>query len=133
MAFESRCFAENEGIFNRRQMRRLLTNPRAAWLIQGHFEGAACLLIASNGRSRWGRLYSLSVDPQFRQRGIGRDLLLASFTWFREQGVDICRAEVKSDNVGARRLYAAMGFKETGELPHYYGLGHSAIRLSRPL
>ncbi|HUW99039.1 MAG TPA: GNAT family N-acetyltransferase [Acidiferrobacter sp.] len=133
LAFESRCFGENEGAFNRRQLRGLLTNPRAVWLIEGRFEGAACLLIASNGVSRWGRLYSLSVDPQFRQRGVGRRLLRASFAWFRQQGVPICRAEVKSDNLGARRLYAAMGFKEGRPLPHYYGLGHHAIKLSRPL
>ena len=133
MALEIRCFGENDGIFNRRQLRRLLTNPKAAWLIAGDFEGAACLLLAGNGHSRWGRLYSLSVDPQFRQRGIARRLLLASFVWFREQGMPVCRAEVRIDNIGARRLYAAMGFEESVELPHYYGLGQTGLRLSRPL
>ncbi len=129
MALEIRCFGPDDGLFNRRQLRYLLTSPHAAWLIEGHFEGAACLLVASNGRSRWGRLYSLSVDPKFRQRGIARRLLEASFAWLRGQGVTVCRAEVKIDNLGARRLYAALGFEEGPELPHYYGLGQTGLKL----
>ncbi|MHB8255427.1 MAG: GNAT family N-acetyltransferase [Acidiferrobacter sp.] len=133
LALETRCFGNHDGVFNRRQLRYLLTSPKVAWFIAGDFEGAACLMVASNGRSRWGRLYSLSVDPQFRQRGIARHLLETAFTWFREQGVGVCRAEVKADNEGARRLYAAMGFTESTELPHYYGLGRTGIKLSRHL
>lgn len=133
MALETRCFGAGDGLFNRRQLRYLLTSPHAAWLIEGDFEGTACLLVASNGRSRWGRLYSLCVDPQFRQRGIAHRLLEASFAWFREQAVDVCRAEVKIDNWGARRLYATLGFQEGSELPHYYGLGQTGLKLTRRL
>lgn len=130
MALEIRCFGPGDGLFNRRQLRYLLTSPHAAWFIEGDFEGAACLLIASNGHHRWGRLYSLCVDPQYRKRGIARHLLEASLTWLREQAVSVCRAEVKVDNAGARRLYASLGFEEGPLLPHYYGLGQTGLRLA---
>lgn len=133
MALEGRCFGENEGIFNRRQLRYLLRSPRAVWFIEGDFEGAVCVLLAGNGHKRWGRLYSLSVDPRFRQRGIARRLLEAAFTWLRHQGVTVCRAEVKIDNAGARRLYAVIGFQEGVALPHYYGLGQTGLKLSKTL
>ncbi len=133
MALEARCFAAYDGIFNRRQLRALLANPRAAWLIAGPFAGAACLLVPANGHGRWGRLYSLAVDPRYRKQGIAKDLIAASFDWFRAQGLTVCRAEVKSDNLAARRLYAAMGFVEGAMLPHYYGLGEWGLRLSRDL
>ncbi len=133
MALEGRCFSGTDGLFSRRQLRTLLSSPRCAWLVAGHFEGAACLLIAANGRARWGRLYSLAVDPAYRNRGVARKLLTASFAWFRAQGVALVRAEVKSDNHAARRLYASLGFTEDRVLADYYGPGHPGIKLSRPL
>lgn len=131
MALEARCFSAADGLFNRRQLRYQLASPRCAWFVAGHFEGAACLLLASNGRGRWGRLYSLAVDPAHRNKGIARRLLAASFVWFREQGVQVMRAEVKTTNLAARRLYADLGFVECEELPDYYGLGSPGIKLYR--
>lgn len=133
MALEVRCFGADEGLFNYRQLRALLKNPRALWLIEDDFSGAACLLIAANRYTRWGRLYSLSVDPRFRQQGIARRLVEQAFVWFREQKLDTCRAEVKIDNIGARRLYASLGFTEKNLLPHYYGLNQHGLRLVRKL
>ncbi len=131
MALEGRCFSAADGLFNRRQLRYQLASPRCAWFVAGHFEGAACLLLASNGRKRWGRLYSLAVDPAHRNKGVARRLLAASFAWFREQGVQVMRAEVKMSNLAARRLYASLGFEECGELPDYYGAGVAGLKLYR--
>ncbi len=133
LALERRCFAGNEGLFNRRQVRYLLTSPRAAWLVAGDFAGAACCLRAGNGRQRWGRLYSLAVDPACRKQGIARALLDASFSWFRAQDIGLVRAEVKADNTAARTLYAAMGFSEAGRIVDYYGAGETAVKLIRRL
>ncbi|MHB1565512.1 MAG: GNAT family N-acetyltransferase [Acidiferrobacter sp.] len=133
IALESRCFGENEGVFNRRQMRQLLHNPRALWLIEGDYAGACCLLTAANGHARWGRLYSLSVDPNHRQQGIARRLLDGGLSWLADQGLTLCRAEVRADNAAARRLYANAGFVEVGELPHYYGIHVTGVRLVKRL
>lgn len=131
MALEARCFSAADGLFHRRQVRYQLASPCCAWLVAGQFEGAACLLVASNGRDRWGRLYSLAVDPAHRHKGVAKRLLAAAFVWFREQGVQVMRAEVKNTNLAARRLYADLGFEEHEELPDYYGPGTSGIKLYR--
>jgi ribosomal protein S18 acetylase RimI-like enzyme len=133
LALETRCFSEGDGLFHRRQLHYLLKSPHCAWFIAGHFEGAVCVLVAANGRRRWGRLYSLAVDPQYRKQGVARRLLAAAFAWLREQGVTTVRAEVKSANGAARHLYADLGFTEEGVLPDYYGPGDPGIKLYRPL
>ena len=133
MALEVRCFSVADGLFNRRQLRYQLASPHCAWFVAGCFEGAACLLLASNGHNRWGRLYSLAVDPVHRNKGVARRLLAASFAWFREQEVPVMRAEVKMSNLAARRLYASLGFEEHEELPDYYGIGVPGLKLYRRL
>ena len=130
---EQRCFGTSDGAFSRRQLRALLNNPRAYWLIGGDGLAASCWLLASNGVSRWGRLYSLAVDPEARGQGLGARLLDAGVTWARGQALTSCRAEVKADNVAARRLYAKAGFREVATLADYYGPGLAGIRLEKRL
>ncbi|MDA8361818.1 MAG: N-acetyltransferase [Gammaproteobacteria bacterium] len=133
MALERRCFAPHEGLFQRRQIKHLLTSAKAAWFVYGEYWGACCMLISANGRARWGRLYSLAVDPAHRQHGIGRALVLAGLQWLTVQHIDQCRAEVKAGNESARRLYESLGFAQTAELPHYYGIGGHGLRLTKAL
>ncbi|MDA8389330.1 MAG: N-acetyltransferase [Gammaproteobacteria bacterium] len=133
MALERRCFGPHEGLFQRRQIRRLLASATAAWFVYGDYWGACCMLIGANGRARWGRLYSLAVDPAHREKGIGRALVLAGLDWLAAHHIDQCRAEVKAGNEPARRLYASLGFVEAGGLPHYYGIGGHGLRLAKTL
>lgn len=133
MALERRSFGPHEGLFSRRQIKRLLASPTAAWFIYGDYWGACCMLISANGRARWGRLYSLAVDPAHRQQGIGRKLVQAGLAWLGSQHVSGCRAEVKAGNASARHLYESLGFTEVEGLPHYYGLGGHGLRLTKKL
>jgi [ribosomal protein S18]-alanine N-acetyltransferase len=131
-ALESACFTAGEDGFSRRQLRALLANPRAHWLIAGD-GAAACWLVAGNGRARWARLYSLAVHPAARGRGLARRLLAAGDAWMARAGLTTLRAEVKADNLAARRLYAAHGFRELARLPDYYAHGVDGIRLEKRL
>ena len=132
-SLERRCFGETDGIFSRRQLRALLANPNACWLTSADGLAVACWLRAGNSHARWARLYSLAVDPSLRGQGWGSRLLLAGEDWMREQGLDTCRAEVKSDNLAARRLYARHGYRESVILPDYYGKGVDGVRLLKQL
>lgn len=129
-ALEATCFGAGDGAFTRRQLRALLRNPNAYWLIRRDGRAMACWLKVSNGRARWARLYSLAVHPALRGQGWGQRLLDAGFTWMRKQRLTTCRAEVKTGNRGARRLYARNGFVETALLPDYYAAGVDGVRLS---
>lgn len=128
-ALEATCFGAGDGAFTRRQLRALLRNPNAYWLIRRDGRAMACWLKVSNGRARWARLYSLAVHPALRGQGWGQRLLDAGFTWMRKQHLTTCRAEVKTGNRGARRLYARNGFVETALLPDYYAAGVDGVRL----
>lgn len=128
-ALEAACFGAADGAFSRRQLRALLANPNACWLLSPDDRAMGCWLRVSNGRARWARLYSLAVHPALRGHGWGQRLLEAGFTWMRREGLTTCRAEVRTDNHGARRLYARHGFVETGLLPDYYAPGVDGVRL----
>ena len=128
-ALERACFGARDGAFNPRQLRALLANPKAHWLIRNDGLAVACWLACNNGRARWARLYSLAVHPHLRGQGVGARLLKAGFVWMRGQRLTVCRAEVKADNVAARRLYAQAGFSEVATLKDYYARGGQGVRL----
>jgi ribosomal protein S18 acetylase RimI-like enzyme len=59
-------------------------------------------------------IHDLAVLPEYRGRGIGRELLAAVER--RARADDCCKItlEVLDDNVGARRLYERIGFRDGG-------------------
>ena len=130
-ALETACFGTADGAFSHRQLRALLANPNACWLLSPDGRAMACWLRVSNGRARWARLYSLAVHPALRGQGWGDRLLEAGFAWMRRERLTTCRAEVKTGNHAARRLYARHGFVETGMLRDYYASGVDGVRLVR--
>lgn len=132
-ALEAACFGPDDGGFSPRQLRALLANPNAYWLMNHDGRATACWLRAANGRRAWARLYSLAVHPGERGRGLASALLDAGFRWMRSQGLECCRAEVRADNLPARRLYARHGFDELQALPDYYAPGVPGVRLARRL
>ena len=132
-ALESACFGATDGVFSPRQLQALLKNPHAYWLLSRDDHAMACWLKVTNGRARWARLYSLAVHSALRGKGWGKRLIAAGDAWMQTQGLTVCRAEVKADNVAARKLYAACGFKESALLNDYYAPGVDGVRLTRTL
>ena len=132
-ALERTCFGAGDGKFSPRQLRALLRNTNAFWLLGVDADVVACWLKAGNGYKRWARLYSLAVHPGMRGQGWGERLILAGFAWMAGNGLEVCRAEVKHSNSAARRLYAGLGFQEIALLPHYYGPEQHGLRLIKRL
>jgi ribosomal-protein-alanine N-acetyltransferase len=73
----------------------------------------------------------LAVDPAHRRRGVARSLL----RWLEETaltaGTFIIGLELRASNQSARSFYAALGYRELGEIPGYYQGVESAIRMVR--
>jgi ribosomal protein S18 acetylase RimI-like enzyme len=57
-------------------------------------------------------LYDVIVDPAFRNRGFGEQLILHLLQWGRTNGAGNCYLLVAADNTQAVRLYEKLGFKE---------------------
>lgn len=58
-----------------------------------------------------GRIYMLGVDPDYRGRGLGRQLLLAGLSYLRSNDLRVVELTVDRENKAACALYKSMGFK----------------------
>jgi ribosomal-protein-alanine acetyltransferase len=68
--------------------------------------------------SQDGHILSVAVQPRYRRKGIGRELLLRAMKTCLLKKV---WAEVRRSNQGAQAFYSKMGFQTIGMVPNYYG------------
>jgi len=62
-------------------------------------------------RESTGRIYMLGVDPDYRGRGLGRQLLLVGLSYLRSKGLRLVELTVDRENIAAYTLYKSVGFK----------------------
>lgn len=64
-----------------------------------------------------GRAYFTSawIDPRYRRRGLGRQLVDAAIAWAKSHNADHLRLWVDDTNPSAVQFYQALGFVPTGE------------------
>ena len=55
------------------------------------------------------------IDPRYRRRGLGRQLVDAAIAWAAAHGADHFRLWVDASNPNAAEFYRALGFVPTGE------------------
>jgi len=63
---------------------------------------------------------TLSVHPDYRGRGISRELLAATLADAISKGMAIATLEVRANNYIAQALYRRFGFEVVGRRPRYY-------------
>ncbi len=80
------------------------------------------------------QVQNLAVHPAFRQRGVGRQLLVAGLREAHRRGATFATLEVRPSNLAARCLYDSLGFAEQGRRPGYYQAeGEDAILMAADL
>ena len=65
-------------------------------------------------------MMNLAVHPEYRRRGIARQLVQTLICWLKEQGSHILILEVRASNAPAIELYTQLGFVQVGRRPNYY-------------
>lgn len=75
----------------------------------------------------------LGVAPSRQRSGVGRQLLQWLESSAMIAGTFLIKLEVREGNFGARRFYAAMGYRETAVIERYYQGRDNAVRMSRNL
>jgi mycothiol synthase len=60
---------------------------------------------------RKGRIHMLGVAPNYRGKGIGRELMIIGLTRLRERGLKVAELTVDSENEAACALYESLGFE----------------------
>ena len=78
-------------------------------------------------------LQRISVTPAHRRSGLATALLDACCDLARAGGAERLLLEVREDNLGALRFYAARGFAEVDRRPRYYRDGTTAVVLQLDL
>jgi mycothiol synthase len=57
-----------------------------------------------------GRIYMLGVDPDYRGKGLGKQLLLTGFSYLKSKGLQVVELTADRENKVACALYKSMGF-----------------------
>ena len=120
-ALHARCFTLPRP-WSAAEFAGFLSDPLAFLLVEGD---AGFLL----GRAVAGEaeLLTLAVAPEARRRGLGRKLVARFLYQARLRGAVTAFLEVADTNAGARALYAASGFAESGRRKGYYRDGNGAV------
>ena len=72
--------------------------------------GIICQGEADAGK-RKGRIFMLGVDPGYRNRGLGKRVLLAGLAHFKDKGIQVVEITVDNENEVAYALYQSVGFE----------------------
>ena len=64
----------------------------------------------ANGE-RIGLILMMGVDPDYRDKGIGKIVLLAGLSYLKSKGVQVAELTVDSENEVACALYRSVGFQ----------------------
>jgi [ribosomal protein S18]-alanine N-acetyltransferase len=133
---EHRCYRHAGERFTRRQIRALLANPNACVALSrigGTLAGWAVGLLHRHGsRTCSGRLYALTIHPDFRGRRLGTRLANRVLQQLVRRGARSLSLEVRASNRAARHLYDRLGFVPAEPLPDYYGPGIHGLRMRKP-
>ncbi|WP_333609585.1 GNAT family N-acetyltransferase/peptidase C39 family protein [Arsukibacterium sp.] len=130
LLIEQQCFSSDR--LSVRSFRRFITEKRSdltvleiAGKLAGYF-----LLIYRRGTSL-ARLYSIAVDPAFRQRGLAEKLLLAAEQQAADRRCALLRLEVRKDNVPAIKLYQKLQYHEFAVKHDFYEDHSDAICMQK--
>lgn len=66
-----------------------------------------------------GYIRMMGIDPLYRNRGLGRAILVAGIEHLRKRGMKAIELLVDSRNPSAKRLYRSVGFKRKGMILWY--------------
>jgi ribosomal-protein-alanine N-acetyltransferase len=75
-----------------------------------------------------GWIATLGVHPEFRRRGIGRQLLAALETRLKPPTIKLT---VRASNAPAQSLYTQFGYRPVGRIARYYSGGEDGIVMEK--
>lgn len=125
---EIECFKKEA--FTKQQIAQLLQNSNTIGLVAkeyGEIIGFIIGVLSVEDNIVVGHILTIDVSPNYRRRGVGIRLLQEIERIFKNKQANLCRLEVKEDNVAALNLYRKLGYKKLKKLEHYYGDTHGIL------
>ncbi len=96
-----------------------LDNPLSLWLVALDGETVAGY-VGSQSVLDGADMMNVAVHPDYRRKGIARELVTGLINALVEKGVKSLALEVRVSNAPAIALYEQMGFQQVGLRPNYY-------------
>lgn len=96
-----------------------VTNPISYWLVAVE-NGQVLGYVGSQYGYGEADMMNLAVVPDFRNRGIGQQLVTELISHLADLHVKSLTLEVRQSNAAAISLYEKMGFQQVGLRPNYY-------------
>jgi ribosomal protein S18 acetylase RimI-like enzyme len=90
----------------------LARNGTNATVLLGRNDGAlvASVLVGHDGHRGW--VYYVTVDPEHRFKGYGREIMTSAENWLRARGIEKLQLMVRSDNAKVHAFYEQLGYFE---------------------
>jgi tRNA threonylcarbamoyl adenosine modification protein YeaZ/ribosomal-protein-alanine acetyltransferase len=123
---------ENESPWSLGQFEEEL-NGKNRWYLIAEQEGKIIGYVGALFIDQNTDITTLTVHPEFRKKGIGRELLRRLIDWARTQRSKSVMLEMRIGNLEAEPLYLAFGFVEISRRSDYYGPGLNALVMRKDL
>lgn len=121
---ERSCFGDGMA-YNSKQIKYLITHANSNCLVETYDEVIRGFLVVLYKRGACvAGIETISVDNQYRGKGIGRRLLFASEEDMSTREIKKIRLEVSIGNSSAVKLYEKSGYRITNILKNYYYFKH---------
>ena len=113
---EKQCFSDP---WSEKSVASELNNRLSLWLVA--LDGATVAgYIGSQTGGDEADMMNVAVHPDYRRRGIARELVMGLVAALGEKGVHSLALEVRASNAPAIALYEQLGFTQVGRRPNYY-------------
>jgi ribosomal-protein-alanine N-acetyltransferase len=130
LELERVCFKDTR--YSREQIEWLLKGENEATYLYFHNSDAiGSLMLSLQGDS--GRIISVGVHPDWRGRGVARELMDVAEKWFLDSGAHKVDLEVGVNNKEALNLYSSLGYEVVRVLKEYYPEKEDAFHLRKKL
>jgi ribosomal protein S18 acetylase RimI-like enzyme len=82
------------------------------WDEDGRIVGNLTLIPFASGKQRYYLIANVAVHPEYRRRGIARQLTTAALQYAQQRGVQSAWLHARAENGGALQLYRSLNFAE---------------------
>ena len=113
---EKICFSDP---WSEKSVATELTNPLSLWVVALDEEQVAGY-VGSQSVEGEADMMNVAVHPNYRRRGIARELVTHLIAQLAENNVHSLALEVRASNLPAISLYEKLGFTQVGRRPNYY-------------
>jgi len=108
-------------------------HERSLMTLAAHHEIIGFVLFDLSHADSFAHLLKILVHPEFREKGLARQLLEKSLLGLKNEGLHHFFLEVEEDNHAAQKLYQSCGFKVIHRKKDFYGNVRAALIMTADL